>query len=146
MEIANDNAHAKVSINTDPVSQNQSLEVAKHINPNVIAIDEQHVSFLIEDGYKGFGITADYASTNYITRRLLWSTLANLQHQPWCLVGDFNTILGSNEHREDFQNWTDNNNLIHIPMRGANFTWNNGRRVNQHTEKRLDREICNQSW
>jgi hypothetical protein len=29
MEIANDNAHAKVSINTDPVSQNKSLEVVQ---------------------------------------------------------------------------------------------------------------------
>jgi hypothetical protein len=29
MEIANDNAHAKVSINTDPVSQNKSLEIVQ---------------------------------------------------------------------------------------------------------------------
>ncbi|GAU22346.1 hypothetical protein TSUD_106740 [Trifolium subterraneum] len=71
-------------------------------------------------------------------------------------VGDFNVILGAHEHRgrtppsrlpmEEFQNWTDAFNLIHLPTTGAEFTWNNGRRSLRHTEKRLDRAICNQSW
>ncbi|MCH81555.1 hypothetical protein A2U01_0002345, partial [Trifolium medium] len=50
---------------------------------------------------------------------------------------DFNVILGAHEHRgrfcpgrapmNEFQSWTDAFNLIHLPTRGAEFTWNNGR-------------------
>jgi hypothetical protein len=36
--------------------------------------------------------------------------------------------------------------LLHLPTRGAVYTWNNGRGGNRHTEKRLDRVVCNQSW
>jgi hypothetical protein len=36
-----------------------------------------------------------YASTNYQTRRQLWTTLNTLQTQhtlPWCFLGDFNLM------------------------------------------------------
>jgi hypothetical protein len=46
----------------------------------------------------------------------------------------------------DFQNWSNANNLVHLPTRGAWFTWDNGRRGAAYTEKRLDRAICNHSW
>ncbi|PNY03410.1 ribonuclease H [Trifolium pratense] len=42
--------------------------------------------------------------------------------------------------------WTDSIQLIHLPTRGANFTWSNGRLGNRFTERRLDRAICSQSW
>jgi len=44
----------------------------------------------------------------------------------------------------DFQNWSDSFDLIHIPTRGAIFTWDNGRSGRRHTQRRLDRSICNQ--
>jgi hypothetical protein len=44
----------------------------------------------------------------------------------------------------DFQNWSDNNNLVHLHTRGAKFTWSNGRRGRNNTQKRLDRVIVNQ--
>jgi hypothetical protein len=44
---------------------------------------------------------------------------------------------------EDFFNWCDANNFINLPTRGVNFTWSNGRRGSRHTEKKLDRSICN---
>jgi len=47
---------------------------------------------------------------------------------------------------EDFQQWTNENDLVHLPLRGAAFTWNNGRSGYMYTKKRLDRCICNQSW
>ncbi|MCH81726.1 RNA-directed DNA polymerase (Reverse transcriptase), partial [Trifolium medium] len=69
---------------------------------------------------------------------------------------DFNTILEEQEHNgfavparqpiEDFQRWTDTNHLIHLPTSGAYYTWANGRRGRRHTERRLDRAICNQNW
>jgi len=81
-----------------------------------------------------------YASTNYLTIRQLWNSLTLLHNQhalPWCYIGDFNSILGAHEHRgsfslarlpmEEFQLWTNTNNLLHLPTRGAEFTWANGR-------------------
>lgn len=45
----------------------------------------------------------------------------------------------------DFQGWSDLNELIHIPTRGAEFTWDNRRSGLRHTKRRLDRVICNQN-
>jgi len=47
---------------------------------------------------------------------------------------------------EEFQTWSDNNNLLHIPTRGSKYTWDNRRPGTRHTKKRLDRSICNQNW
>jgi exonuclease III len=129
------------------------------LNPTILDLDDQQVSFSISDHAKTFAISAVYASTNYLTRRRLWNKLNFLQAQhdmPWCFFGDFNVILGAHEYRgsfsparlpiQDFQTWTEAFNLIHLPTRGAVFTWNNGRGGTRHTEKRLDRVICNQAW
>ncbi|KAK2429733.1 hypothetical protein QL285_028147 [Trifolium repens] len=129
------------------------------LNPSILALDDQQVSFTITDQDKTFAISAVYASTSYLARRKLWCALNLLQSQhqlPWCFLGDFNVILGAHEYRgsfsparlpiEDFQQWTDTFNLIHLPTRGAEFTWHNGRGGNGYTEKRLDRAICNQFW
>jgi len=85
--------------------------------------------------------------------------LENLHTQhpiPWCFIGDFNYILGAHEHRgnttparppmNDFVLWTNQNNFTHLPTRGAQFTWSNGRKGRRHTERRLDRAICNNLW
>ncbi|MCH83360.1 DUF4283 domain protein, partial [Trifolium medium] len=55
---------------------------------------------------------------------------------PWCFIGDFNVILGAHEYRgsfsparlpmADFQDWTNAHHLVHLPTRGADFTWANG--------------------
>jgi len=117
------------------------------LNPVIIASEAQHVSFTIID------------DTNYRTRRLLWNSLTLLQSQytlPWCFIGDYNSIIGAHEHKgrisparlpmEEFKNWTDTNNLIHLPTTGAEYTWANGRGNNRYTERRLDRAITNQLW
>jgi hypothetical protein len=108
---------------------------------------------------KVFCISAIYASTCYLKRRALWLKLRELQLQfnlPWCFFGDFNSILGAHEHRgrhnpartpiDDFQSWTEDNDLVHIPTRGALVTWSNRRSGRNHTERRLDRSVCNHSW
>jgi hypothetical protein len=129
------------------------------LNPTPLASSDQHVSFTISDSNKTLAFSAVYASTNYLSRRKLWNELNSLQVQhdlPWCFIGDFNVIMGAHEHRgrssparlpiEEFQSWTNSFNLIHLPTRGAEFTWNNGRGGSRHTERRLDRVVCNQQW
>ncbi|KAK2352799.1 hypothetical protein QL285_090510 [Trifolium repens] len=129
------------------------------LNPLVLKSDDQHVTFSITENDKTFALSAIYAATAYLNRRKLWSSLNELQNQhnlPWCFIGDFNAILGAHEHRgrvvparlpmEEFQNWTDDFNLIHLPTTGAEFTWVNGRRGARFAERRLDRAVCNQAW
>jgi hypothetical protein len=129
------------------------------MNPVILASDAQHVTFTVTEKDKTLAFSTIYASTNYQTRRTLWNNLNTLQSQhdlPWCFIGDFNVILGAHEHRgrtpharlpmEDFKQWPDSNNLIHLPTSGAAFTWENGRGGCRHTDKRLDRVIYNQSW
>jgi len=132
---------------------------SNHLNPVIISSDSQQVTFTCVQNNQPFSISAIYASTNHIIRRQLWNTLQNLQtslNLPWCSIGDFNSILGSHEHRgslapartpmTDFFDWSDSNNFIHLPTRGVELTWSNGRQGNRHIERRLDRAIFNQSW
>jgi hypothetical protein len=108
------------------------------LNPIILASDSQHVSFSLSIESKTLAFSTIYASINYITRRNLWQSLTSLHSQyslPWCLIGDFNSILGAHEHRgrvnpsripiQDFQSWTDVNNFIHLPTSGSEFTWAN---------------------
>jgi hypothetical protein len=129
------------------------------LHPFILASDDQQVSFTITENDKTFAMSAVYASTNYRNRRRLWNVLNSLQAQhdlPWSFFGYFNVIFGAHEHRgrvsparlpiEEFQNWTDSYNLVHLPTRGVEFTWNNGRGGIRLTERRLDRVMCNHSW
>ena len=130
-----------------------------HINPTVVDLDDQQVSFSFVHNNTVLFTSAIYASTSNLRRKELWNKLNLLQAQhdaPWSFIGDFNTILGAHEHNGsfsparppmlDFQNWTDRFDLLHIPTRGAFFTWDNGREGRRHTKRRLDRVVCNQSW
>lgn len=64
-------------------------------------------------------------------------------------------MLGAHKHRgssnpfrtriEDFQDWTDSNNLVHFLTRGLQFTWNNGKRGVKHIERILNKVIYYQS-
>jgi hypothetical protein len=64
------------------------------------------------------------------------------------IMGDFNCILEADKYRgnftpsrspmEDYQQWTNENDLVHLPTRGAAFTWNNGRSGYMYTKTRLD--------
>jgi len=42
----------------------------------------------------------------------------------------------------DFQTWTYNNDLIHLPTMGTTFPWYNGRSGRRQTKWRLNRVVC----
>lgn len=113
----------------------------KHMNPSIVAVSSQQVSFSVLWENQQIFVSAIYASTSYLDRKALWSDLNSLQQNhvgPWCFIGDFNTILGGHEKRGgssplqasciDFRDWSDSNNLTHTTTRGAEFTWANNRR------------------
>ena len=130
-----------------------------NISPTLLDINDQSISIKIDVAGKDFGVTAVYASTCYIRRRSLWASITHLHSQhdlPWSCIGDFNTILGAHEQRshyspsrlamEEFQQWFDTNNFIHLYTRGASYTWSNGRKGRFSIQRRLDRVIVNPSW
>ncbi|XP_019432044.1 PREDICTED: uncharacterized protein LOC109339110 [Lupinus angustifolius] len=130
-----------------------------NLHPVIIANSSQQISISLDLENHHFFICAVYAHTNYLQRRQLWEEINSVMHNfpgAWCCVGDFNVVLGANECRgsnlparlpcDEFQHFTDGANLTHILTRGAEFTWTNRRRGSAHTEKRLDRSICNDDW
>jgi len=130
-----------------------------NLNLVILASNDQQVTLIFTEHDKTFAISAIYASTKYLIKRQLWHNLSALHSQfslLWCFIGDFNSILETCEHRgritsvrlpiEDFKAWSELNNLIHLPTKGAEFTWPNGRGGMRHIKRRLDRAFCNQVW
>jgi hypothetical protein len=131
----------------------------ENIDPIILSISDQHVSFSLMIDHKMCHVSAVYGSTSHVGRRKLWMELNSLQQRyngPWCFIGDFNAILGAHEKAgrhlpnktscDEFRGWSDLNNLIHLDIIGNQFTWSNGRRGNANTYERLDRAICNTHW
>lgn len=89
-------------------------------------------------------------------RKELWSELISLKssHQAlWCIGGDFNEIRCINETvgcsrldrgMKDFQEFTDNIELIDIPIVGRLYTWTNFQDNAIHS--RLDRFLISLEW
>ncbi|XP_058781014.1 uncharacterized protein LOC131655124 [Vicia villosa] len=124
------------------------------LNPVILLCDDQHFDFTISLNDTIFGFSVVYASTNYIHRRHLWNSLNNIPDNiPWTFLGDFNAIASPSEYRgshtpakipmQDFLNWSDRKQLLFLPTLGNAFTWCNGRRGRNRTEKMLDRVLCN---
>lgn len=61
-------------------------------------------------------------------------------------------VMGAREHLgassparlpiQDFEDWTDANDLLHLNTIWAYYTWSNGRLGGVSMPKRLDRDIC----
>ncbi|XP_045831129.1 uncharacterized protein LOC123922456 [Trifolium pratense] len=130
-----------------------------NIDPLVLQLSEQHVTFSLTFDQQTCYIAAIYASTSHVNRRKLWSELNSLQSRfvgPWCMIGDFNAVLGAHEKYgrclpnktscDEFSNWTNSNHLIHLDTLGNQFTWANARRGPAYAALRLDRVICNSIW
>lgn len=73
----------------------------KDLNPQVVTSSYQHVSFKFVLDFVQVGFHVVYASTHHINRRNLWLDISSLlnNHVPWCIIGDFNAISGSHEHK-----------------------------------------------
>ncbi|VFQ90921.1 unnamed protein product [Cuscuta campestris] len=90
-------------------------------------------------------------------RKELWKNLSNHKvPSPWCVLGDFNTILhldekigGTQVSREDLQDFQDCLNecgLEDLPYEGPKFTWTNNQETGRRIYSKLDRVLGNVSW
>lgn len=112
------------------------------INPNILDIDNQQIAFSINVNNKTF-----------VFPLFMPPTVTLLEKTNGISLTSSNPIRGAHEHSGylslarpsmlDFQNWLDTFDLLHLPTRGAAFTWENGRTGRRHIKRRLDRTVCN---
>ncbi|CAN1148779.1 hypothetical protein LINPERPRIM_LOCUS38307, partial [Linum perenne] len=77
-------------------------------------------------------------------------------NEPCLFVGNFNTILSSNEKigggppqygsMHAFKDFIDSNILIDMGCKGDPFTWSNMQEWSKKIKERLDRALCNSNW
>ncbi|KAJ6717306.1 hypothetical protein OIU74_009761, partial [Salix koriyanagi] len=109
-------------------------------------------------------ITFVYGMNTAAERRTLWDYLINSSQQfsqmPWILLGDFNTIMSSDQkvggdmrwlaHHEEFQKTAHQAQLIPLPYKGLKFTWSNGQPGHRNIQEKLDWALGNscvlQKW
>ena len=115
-----------------------------------------HVTALKEN--YSFWCSVIYASNNYVNRRVLWRHLLwcepLVRHNPWFVLGDFNTTRFSSEKTggnlmydtamNDFHECLFNLELADIPFLGPIFTWMNHWEGVNFIARKFDRCLQNE--
>lgn len=96
-----------------------------------------------------------HASNNYNNHRALWSDLLRIHEPKFCVIGDFNVVLGAHERSsghlthatppEEFRDFISQCDLFDIEGTGNKYTWAT-RRNNSFMAARLDRALANQGF
>ncbi|XP_074291194.1 uncharacterized protein LOC141617962 [Silene latifolia] len=123
-------------------------------------MSDQHITVEVFDITSGdiFRYTIVYGSNSDSERITLWEQINQIKDQcfkPWCICGDFNSILDYNERlgREvtwseikDFRQCVDYCEVSDIVAHGSFFTWNNKQDPYTRVFSRIDRCLINIEW
>ncbi|KAL5162615.1 Transposon TX1 uncharacterized protein [Glycine soja] len=103
-------------------------------------------------------LTAIYGFNYLEQRRDLWHDLEAInktQQGPWCLIGDFNNVLKTNDRvggkmvcekeYKDLRTMMDNTGLAEMDSKGDYYTWSNKQSENI-IYSRIDRILGNTEW
>ena len=125
---------------------------------SVLNSSPQHITCraLFKETNCSFIITFVYAFNDGCDRVPLWDFISSFDPgEPWCLAGDFNTVLSISEIHGGREHWTPemqafkdcvtDKGLTSLRTIGDSFTWFN-RRDMDPVFKRLDRVLVNDSW
>ncbi|KAJ0961508.1 hypothetical protein J5N97_002012 [Dioscorea zingiberensis] len=104
-------------------------------------------------------VTIIYNSQHGNIQKALWKNLSliSMLDLPWILLGDFNAILNTNEHRgglfvnyslksRHFNDFLIQNQLFDLGFYGPPFTWCNNQGGLARRWARLDRFLANSAW
>ncbi|GAU39464.1 hypothetical protein TSUD_158950 [Trifolium subterraneum] len=119
-----------------------------------------HIYIEVFDAIRGnWRITGFYGFPEGGRRRASWNFLRHLSQTsqlPWCIIGDFNDILSSDEKRErtdrpewlihGFREAVTDAGLIDIELTGYPFTWFKSLGTARAVEEKLDRALANMDW
>ncbi|KAJ1404644.1 Reverse transcriptase zinc-binding domain [Sesbania bispinosa] len=128
---------------------------AANISVTVMKTNRQCIHLKLSDSNgKIWCLTIVYASPNEQIRHELWEELSSFVDGlsiPWCVMGDFNSILydfekvgGAGPNRramKDFATCLESCNLMEINSKGPFLTWQRGT-----VKERLDRVVCTADW
>ncbi|XP_027192706.1 uncharacterized protein [Cicer arietinum] len=126
----------------------------------IIGFLTNHIDVEAEENSVGrWRLTGYYNYPKSRRRRDAWNMLRNLAHVsnlPWCIIGDFNDILSSNEkkgrvNREQwlingFRQAVSDSELTDVHMDGYPFTWFKILGTERAVEERLDCALANSLW
>ncbi|CAJ2643989.1 unnamed protein product [Trifolium pratense] len=104
-------------------------------------------------------LTGFYGYPEGSRRRDSWNflrQLSQISNLPWCIIGDFNDILSSDEKkgRTDRANWlihgfreaVSDAGLVDLTMENYQFTWFKSLGTARAVEEKLDRALSNNGW
>lgn len=120
----------------------------------------QFIDFEVENDQVGrWCYTGYYGCPERSRRRVSWDTLRGLAGDstlPWCILGDFNDMLFSEEKRggreqpagllRGFTKAIDDCGLLDLGFVGEKFTWERWRGTASWVQERLDRAFANHDW
>lgn len=130
------------------------------VNCSIVNYSANHISAKIEEvSQRAWIFTSFYGYPETARTRESWNFIRSLARKitlPWCLMGDFNDILHSEEKkgRATRPNWlirgfrqaTQDAGLIDIHMEGYPFTWFKILGTPHAVEEKLDRALITTSW
>jgi hypothetical protein len=119
-----------------------------------------HIDIEVEDLQRGkWRLTGFYGYPEGSRRRDSWNLLrqlSNASQLPWCILGDFNDILSTDEKRgrserpnrliNGFREAVSDAGLVDIHWEGYNFTWFKSLGTERAIEEKLDRAMANNTW
>ena len=127
-------------------------------SPTHVHLHDQHITLDVHFANVSQRVSFVYGSVWSNRRILLWSDLYNISlnfSSSWCVLGDFNAVLGAHEKLgrapastpcRNFCSFIDDCMLSHVSSRGSFYTWSNGRHGISRVECRLDRVLGNISF
>ncbi|XP_071921792.1 uncharacterized protein [Coffea arabica] len=124
---------------------------------SVVCNSDQHISLAVQHPLLPSSVTMSFvhAKCSRDERRDLWLNLLadKPSSSPWCIGGDFNTILAPHEKRGgrpfgvaegvELLSFMEEAGVFDVGFSGASFTWCNNRRGRARVSKRLDRFLIN---
>ncbi|CAI9090377.1 OLC1v1025140C1 [Oldenlandia corymbosa var. corymbosa] len=124
-----------------------------------VQIGDQAIQCTVKNASRCFDLSIIYAHHQAQGRVELWNELMSRgsnNTRPWLVIGDFNSILRSDEKfggvqgvSQDtglFQMTIDQCELSEMKTQGAGFTWCNKQLGDKRIMSRLDRALVNKKW
>lgn len=126
----------------------------------VINSSTHYIDFEVENAQVGrWRYTGFYGCPERGRRRESWNMIRYLAAQsnlPWCVIGDFNDLILSDEKKggkehpgyllQGFTEVVADCGLKDLGFGGHKFTWERSRGTSTWVQERLDRGLANQAW
>ncbi|XP_058777111.1 uncharacterized protein LOC131651466 [Vicia villosa] len=129
-----------------------------HIDLQVVTLSSQMIHMAVYNNQRDFmfWLTAIYGLNRLDQRKVLWKELDNLNIQgPWCLAGDFNNVLCSQDkiggkivieaEFKDLEDMMRNNDLAEMTNNGDYYTWSNKHNIGT-IYSIIDKILGNTDW